>query len=318
MSGAHSQSEQTRYERQMVLPEVGAQGQSRIAAASVLVVGAGGLGCPVLQYLCAAGVGHLLIVDPDRIELTNLHRQPLYTTRECGQLKAIAARGALLEANPEISVEAICERLTPANAPGWVAQADIIVDAADSFAVTYTLSDECQRAGKPLVSASVIGLTGYAGVFCGGAPSYRAVFPDVPSQVGSCAESGVLGTAPGLLGVFQAQLVLSWLLRLEPSVLGRMLTVDLRQLRFSGFAFTAAPEPAAAIPFIAPTDVRESDRVIDVRKESVDALKPSVGTQQPPPRIVLCCRSGLRAWRAAKQLQAKGYHNLALLALGDA
>ena len=169
-----------RYSRQTILPEVGAAGQARLHDARVLVIGAGGLGCAVLQYLCAAGVGRLVIVDHDRVEESNLHRQPTYRMSDVGLLKAPAARTALLDSNPEIQIEAVSERLTPANAAHLVAAADLIVDAADSFAVTYMLSDECHRQPKALVSASVLGFTGYVGAFCGGAPSYRAVFPEMP------------------------------------------------------------------------------------------------------------------------------------------
>ena len=192
-----------RYARQMVLPEVGAEGQARLGAATVLVAGAGGLGCPVLEYLCAAGVGRLLIVDHDRVDESNLHRQPLYRMSDLGQPKARAAAAAMSLLNPQVAAEGAVERLTPLNARGWVSRADVIVDAADSLALTYILSDECQRQGKPLVSASVLGLSGYVGAFCGGAPSYRAVFPEMPRQAGSCAQSGVLGTAVGVMGTLQ-------------------------------------------------------------------------------------------------------------------
>src|SRR5438874_3194040 len=184
-----------RYARQTVLGEVGAAGQQRLASSSVLVVGAGGLGCPVLQYLAGAGVGRIVIVDHDSVEETNLHRQPLYAMPDIGKPKAETARAALLRFNPQIAVEAVVERLTPQNAAHLVARADVIVDAADSFAVTYMLSDACHATAKPLVSASVIGLTGYVGVFCGGGPSYRAVFPEVSIDGGTCATVGVLGTA---------------------------------------------------------------------------------------------------------------------------
>jgi len=135
-----------RYARQSVLAEVGAVGQARLAAARVLVVGAGGLGCAVLAYLAAAGVGRLVIVDHDRVEESNLHRQPLYRMSDLGQGKAQAARAALLALNPTLHIETRAERLSAANAAALVAAADVAVDAADSFAVTYVLSDACQQA----------------------------------------------------------------------------------------------------------------------------------------------------------------------------
>jgi sulfur-carrier protein adenylyltransferase/sulfurtransferase len=322
-----------RYSRQAVLPEVGAAGQARLRGASVMVVGAGGLGSAVLQYLCAAGVGRIVIVDHDRVEESNLHRQPIYRMSDVGALKAQAAGEALLGANPEVRVEAVCERLTPANAARLVEAVALVVDAADSFAVTYILSDECQRARKPLISASVLGLSGYAGGFCGGAPSYRAVFPEMPRQAGSCATAGVLGTAVGVMGTLQAHMVLSLLLELQPAVLGQLVTVDFRTLRFGGFSFAGAREPdGMVLPFIAADQVDGTDLVIDLRslaeapvspiaaalRIDVDAMEGSAGRELPPaPRIVLCCRTGVRAWRAARALQRHGRENLALVAFGE-
>ncbi|MDE2051399.1 MAG: HesA/MoeB/ThiF family protein [Gammaproteobacteria bacterium] len=321
-----------RYARQTVLPEVGAAGQARLAAATVLVAGAGGLGCAVLQYLCAAGVGRLLIVDHDRVEESNLHRQPLYRMSDLGEPKARAAAAAMRELNPQVTVEEAVERLTPANAASWVSRADLIIDAADSLALTYILSDECLRQEKPLVSASVLGLSGYAGAFCGGAPSYRAVFPEMPRQAGSCAQSGVLGTAVGVIGTLQAHLALAILLDLTPTALGRLVTVDFRTLRFSGFSFASAPEPSGpALRFIDAKDVGAADLVIDLRSLTEAPVSPFPGALRlgvedieragvadaSAARVVLCCRSGIRAWRAAQALRRTGHADLALIALGD-
>jgi sulfur-carrier protein adenylyltransferase/sulfurtransferase len=322
-----------RYSRQTILPEVGAEGQARLRAASVLVIGAGGLGSAVLQYLCAAGIGRLIIVDHDRVEESNLHRQPIYRMSDVGSLKAQAARDALLSANPEVRIEAVCERLTPANVQRLVAGVDVVVDAADSFAVTYVVSDECLRVKTPLISASVLGLSGYVGAFCGRAPSYRAVFPEMPRQAGSCATAGVLGTAVGVMGTLEAHMVLSLLLDLQPGVLGQLVTVDFRTMRFGGFSFGGAAEPAgAAIPFIAADQVDNTDLVIDLRtlteapvspiaaalRIEVDAVEGIAGERLPrAPRVVLCCRTGVRAWRAARALQRRGHTNVALIAFGD-
>jgi sulfur-carrier protein adenylyltransferase/sulfurtransferase len=330
-----------RYARQMVLPEIGPEGQARLARAAVLVVGAGGLGCPVLQYLAAAGVGHLSIVDPDRVEESNLHRQPLYRMSDLGALKVEAARAALLALSPQLRITALPERLTPANAARCLERVDVVIDAADSFAVTYTLSDACLAAGKHLISASVLGWSGYVGVFCSTVPSYRAVFPELPERAGSCAQNGVLGSAVGVLGTLQAQLALSVLLGLAASVAGRLITVDLRNLHFGGFSFTAAAEPEASWSrFIDVSALAEDDIVVDLRDqleapvavcpralrrsaESFESSAHSDGASAASPaswprerRIVLCCRTGLRAWRAARALQSQGYRKLALIALG--
>ena len=318
-----------RYARQLALPEVGPEGQKRLEGATVLVVGAGGLGCAVLPYLCAAGVGRLIVVDHDVVDESNLHRQPLYRMDDVGQRKAEVAWATLASLNPYVAVKAVSERLTPANAPALVEAADVIVDAADSFAVTYILSDECARLSKPLVSASVIGLNGYAGVFCGNAPSYRAVFPDLPAQAGTCATNGVLGTAVGVMGTLQAQMVLSLLLDLQPSVAGRMTTVDFRALRFSGFSFLSAREEGEGFRFIARKDITSSDVTVELRGEEeapVPAFESSVRLApdsieslqvERGARVILCCRTGLRAWRAATRLRAAGHHNVALFAAGD-
>ena len=318
-----------RYARQMVLPEVGAAGQAALAAASVLVVGAGGLGCPVLQYLAGAGVGRLTIVDHDVVEETNLHRQPLYTMAAIGEPKAEAAATVLKRFNPTVEVSAVVARLTPQNVVTLVADADVVIDAADSFAVSYILSDACYAIAKPLVSASVIGMTGYVGAFCGGGPSYRAVFPEVSVDGGTCASVGVLGTAVAILGSLQAHLALHLLLDLQPSVLGRVITFDARRLAFGGFGFAGSPEPEASVPFIAPAAVLASDLVVDLRgpdeapepfaggrRLSVETVEKLIMRQPPSERVVLCCRSGQRALAAADRLRERGVVNLALVALG--
>jgi molybdopterin/thiamine biosynthesis adenylyltransferase len=293
----------------------------------VLVVGAGGLGCPVLQYLAGAGVGRLTVVDHDTVEESNLHRQPIYGMDDIGKPKAEAARDRLQRFNPGIAIDAIVARLTPQNAAELVAQADVIVDAADSFAVTYILSDACHAIAKPLVSASVIGLTGYVGAFCGGGPSYRAVFPEVSIDGGTCATVGVLGTAVATLGSLQAHLTLHLLLGLEPTVLGRVVTFDAQRLTFGGFGFDGSPEPEKVVPFIAPDEVTTDDLVVDLRGideapetfaggQRVDVtVIDTIGQLPHARRIVICCRSGQRALLAADRLRDRGL-DIALVALG--
>jgi sulfur-carrier protein adenylyltransferase/sulfurtransferase len=320
-----------RYSRQIVLPEVGVAGQAKLAAANALVIGAGGLGCPVLQYLSAAGVGRIVIVDPDRVEESNLHRQPLYRMSDLGREKARAAQAALRETNPGVIVEARVERLGPANVDRLIGEADLAIDAADSLAATYILSDGCHRAGKPLVSASALGLSGYVGAFCAGAPSYRAVFPEMPRQAGSCAEAGVLGTTVAVMGALQAHFALALLLGHEPSVLGQLVTIDLRNLRLGGFSFAGAPEPEEPVlAFISQTEVGGADVVVDLRSLGEAPVSPIAGALRigvepieraearfpAAPRIVLCCRTGVRAWRAARALQRQGHGNVALIAFG--
>lgn len=314
-----------RYVRQMQLPEIGAAGQAKLSASHVAVVGAGGLGSPVLQYLAGAGVGKISLFDPDVVEESNLHRQPLYGMPDIGRAKVLAAQGALQRLNPQVEVLAKAEALGPSNAPEIAAEADLVVDAADSFAASYILSDACLVAGTPLISASVLGQTGYVGGFCQGAPSLRAVFPDLPATGATCATAGVLGPVVGVIGALQAQIALRVLLGAQPG-LGQMITADLSALQFGGFSFLGSPEPEHSIPFIAKQMLHASDLIVDLRSESEtpkkicpDAVRLSeeaICTRdlEPGQRVVLCCQSGLRAWRVAQNLWARGDIDLALLA----
>lgn len=316
----------TRYARQMMLPEVGTAGQARLRAAHVVVVGAGGLGCPVLQYLAGAGVGRMTILDPDTIEESNLHRQPLYRMADQGRSKAKAASDALRALNPECRAEGCRAALTPDTAPDLVHGADVVIDAADSFAVSYILSDACRKAGTPLVSASALGQSGYVGAFCGGAPSLRAVFPDPPANAATCATAGVLGPVVGVVGALQAQLALKLLLDANSPVLGQMVTLDLANLQFGGFSFLEATEPAQPLEYLSRRMLSDSDMVIDLRSLSeaphdivpgalrLDETDAGSLPRQLDRRIVLGCTTGLRAWRLAASLQDRGHNRLALLA----
>lgn len=320
-----------RYARQMILPGVGADGQARLSGARILIVGAGGLGVPALLYLAAAGVGHITLVDPDVVAEHNLHRQPLYRMADIGRLKAVAAAEALAALNPEVEVVPVTDWFDPANAAALLEDCDIALDCADSFAVSYILSDACQAARLPLISASALGLQGYAGGFCGSAPSLRAVFPDLPERAASCATAGVLGPIVGMLGSMQAQMALSVLLGLKPSPLGQMTTLDCSGWRIGGFRFDSAVEPAGpALRFIAPSHIAQDDLAIDLRgieeapqPAAPHALRLTLDdiAERPLPasgqRVVMCCRTGLRAWRAARCMQARWPGEIVIAALGD-
>ena len=319
-----------RHQRQMQVPEIGPERQARLSSAHVLVVGAGGLGSTVLPVLAGAGVGTLTLLDHDVVELSNLHRQPLYKMDDLGKAKALCAKAALLAANPEIDIRAYNVALDAANAAQFVSEADLVIDAADSFAVTYILSDHCARLKKPLVSASVVGLGGYAGLFCGQGPSYRAVFPLFPETAQSCSEAGVLGSAVAIVGALEAHIALHFLLALSPPQ-NRLLSFDGLLMGFGGFDFSSAAEPLSSLPFVTRDDVMADDVVVDVRgldeapvspfANAIRVLPDDIGTLHaqldPAKRIVLCCRSGLRAGRAAQKLQSMGMKNLALVALGQ-
>ncbi|MFE3835881.1 ThiF family adenylyltransferase [Pseudogemmobacter sonorensis] len=321
----------SRYARQIVLPQIGPGGQARIRAAHALVVGAGGLGVPVVQYLAGAGLGRITLVDPDRVEETNLHRQPIYGAA-IGQPKALAAAAFATTLNPEVRVDPVVGWLTPENAPGLIAAADLVLDCADSFAASYTLSDLCLAARKPLISASVLGLSGHVGGFCGGAPSLRAVFPDLPGDLATCASAGVLGPVVGMFGTLQAQMALAVVTGQQPSPLGLLLRHDMAGFRSAGFRFDDAPEPEAPPHrFIARSALRAGDFLVDLR-DTAEAPRPAAPHAQrlrvedfgpagprpaPGQRAVLACRSGLRAWRAADRLRPHWPGEIVLLADTD-
>ncbi|MCG7520459.1 HesA/MoeB/ThiF family protein [Ruegeria sp. Ofav3-42] len=304
----------SRYARQMILPEVGERGQARLSEARVLVVGAGGLAAPVLPLLAGAGVGHLTIMDRDEIALSNLHRQTMFTERDCGHPKAETAAERCRAINSEISVSAEKQALTSVNAQKFVSDADIILDCADSYAVSYTLSDRCRGLDKPLISASVLGLSGYVGGFCGGAPSLRAVFPDAPDSGASCATAGVLGPVVGMIGAMQAQMALSLILGIEPSTLGQMVQFDARTLRSTSFRFDGASEPEQHFPFVSACQLTPDDLIVELRDqyEAPEPIHPDAhrvspqalkATQRTGRRLALCCATGLRAWRTAEELK---------------
>ena len=303
----------SRYARQTCLPGVGAEGQARIEAARVLVVGAGGLGASLLPLLAGAGIGYLRLFDPDVVEESNLHRQTLFRVSDIGRPKARVAAGALAALNPACRVSAEVARLDPAIARGEIPQVELVVDAADNFAVSYALSDLCLAQGKPLISASALGRRGYVGGFCGGAPSLRALFPDLPASAQTCATGGVMGPAVATLGALQAQMVLGVVLDQQPSPLGRAITLDLESWHVSGFRFDHAPEPQSALPaVIAPAEIGPKDLVVDLRR---DATVPR--TLPAGQRVVLVCSTGLRAWRAAKALIASGHCEVAIVGDGS-
>ena len=316
----------TRYARQICLPEIGPEGQARLAAARVLVVGAGGLGSAVLPLLAGAGLGVLRLFDGDRVAESNLHRQTLFRMADLGQPKAEVAARSLCALNPDCAVEPVVRYLDPVAARSEVAGADLVLDAADNFATSYALSDACQAAGVPMISASVLERRGYAGGFCAGAPSLRALFPDLPATAQTCASGGVMGPAVALLGALQAQMALSVLLGHRPSPLGQMVTVDLASWRMTGFRFDAAPEPENPGPaVIGQADLAEDDLVVDLRAPGEGsalpgAIRPDAGAlaalaPAPGQRVVFVCASGLRAWRAAQALAGRTGAPVAILAL---
>ena len=240
----------TRYDRQTRLPEIGPDGQDRLRKAQVLVAGAGGLAAPLLPLLAGAGIGRITVFDGDVVEAHNLHRQTLFRMTDIGTPKVSSAARELTALNPEGTVVARAEHLTPANARTAIEGVDLVIDAADRFTLTYLLSDLCHAAGLPMISASVLGRRGHVGGFCGAAPSYRAIFPDLPGGAQSCATAGVMGPAVAVMGSLQAQMAMAVLLGLKPSPLGLMMTVDLADWQVTRFRFDSAPEPTGRHPVL--------------------------------------------------------------------
>lgn len=242
---ALSPQELERYSRHLLLPEVGLEGQERLRASRVLVVGAGGLGSPVALYLAAAGVGHLGLVDFDRVDATNLQRQIIHGTKDVGRPKLDSARERIADVNPFVHVETHPTRLTSANAMELLAGYDVIVDGTDNFPTRYLVNDACVLLGKPNVYGSVFRFDGQVSVFdAARGPCYRCLYPEPPppGAVPSCAEGGVLGILPGIIGTLQSNETVKLLLGIGEPLLGRLLLLDALEMRFREVRFAKDPE----------------------------------------------------------------------------
>lgn len=228
-----------RYSRHLRLPEVGEAGQRKLQAASVAMVGAGGLGSPAAFYLAAAGVGRLLLADDDMVDRSNLQRQILHTEQRIGVSKVESARIALNALNPRVRVETFAERIGPDNVERLIGEADVVFDGADNFPVRYLLNDACVKLGKPLVYGAIHRFEGQVSVFDAGRhrgdkPCYRCLFPEPPppEAAPNCAEAGVLGVLPGVVGLIQATEVVKLILGLGESLAGRLMHFDALGMRF--------------------------------------------------------------------------------------
>ena len=226
-----------RYARQLVLPQVGPAGQSRLAEATVALVGAGGLGAPVSLYLAAAGVGRLRVIDDDRVERSNLHRQVIHADARTGMAKTDSARQSLNALNPTVTIDAHPTRLVADNVEALLGGCDVIVDGADNFPARYLINAASRRLGIPVVYGAVERFSGQASLFDPrdpDSPCYRCLFPEPPSaeDAPNCSEAGVLGVLPGLVGMIQATETLKLLLGIGEPLIGRLLTVDALGMRF--------------------------------------------------------------------------------------
>lgn len=339
--------DQQRYARHLLLPEVGLKGQQTLLGARVLVIGAGGLGCPALQYLAAAGVGTLDLVDFDRVDVTNLQRQVLYRTTDIGRLKVEAAAEALGQLNPDVRVVPHPVRLDASNALALFERADVVLDGTDDLATRYLISDAAELTGKPVVYGAILRFEGQVSVFnLDGGPSYRDLYPHPPAadSVPNCAEAGVLGVLPGVIGSLQATEVLKILLGIGPTLSGRLLVYDARSLRFHELALSRDPQrrPPTTLadtelrkPEAAPTLTRLTPdeanallasgwrpAVVDLRTEAERALSTSPHTTHHVPHrqlpgdlprdvdLLLFCKGGARSQIGARTLHDRGYSRL--------
>lgn len=341
---AHPRSNPTEYyARQMALPEVGPGGQARLRQASVLVVGAGGLGCSALQYLAAAGIGTLGICDDDHVDISNLHRQTLFAAREAGQPKVLRAAERLRALNPHITVQPHERRLDASTAQTLLPQYDLVLDCTDNFETKFLLNDACLRHALPLIQASIYQFEGQLFLMDPGAgtPCLRCVWPEMPAPncVRSCADAGVLGAVPGILGAMQAMEALKFLLRLDGQLRGEMLFFDLlswrtRKVRVARRAdcplcsstAVRCNTPPPQVEIHADLDdpaTQERYCIVDIRdrvESDEHLLNPVAHFRMPASsfdiaalpgdretRYLFCCARGLRSRYLALHLRELGY-----------
>jgi molybdopterin/thiamine biosynthesis adenylyltransferase/rhodanese-related sulfurtransferase len=342
-----NESERQRYARHLVLPEVGEAGQQKLKSASVLIVGAGGLGSPVSMYLAAAGVGRIGLADFDKVDVTNLHRQILYGTSNVGMPKLEAAGNRLRDLNPEITIETIESAITSENALEIFRRYDVIVDGTDNFPTRYLVNDACVLTGKPNVYGSIFRFDGQASVFYAReGPCYRCLYPEPPppNLVPSCAEGGVLGVLPGVIGTIQATETIKLITGLGEPLIGRLLLFDALRMEFRPLRLRKDPDCAICGEhptitqlidyegFCNPADIGEvtpaqlaklTDAVlIDVREPyewnqghldgatliPMGQLHRSLDSIPRDRDVILYCRSGSRSAHALEMLRGAGYH----------
>jgi sulfur-carrier protein adenylyltransferase/sulfurtransferase len=276
-----SDAELSRYHRHLTLPELGAAGQERLKGGRALVVGAGGLGSPAALYLAAAGVGTIGLVDGDRVELSNLQRQILFDSTAVGRFKTEAARERLLALNPDINVVAHTLVLRADNALEVMRGYDIVLDGTDRLGTRYVVNDACVLLGKPLVSAAIHRFEGHAMTYIPGCgPCYRCLFPSAEEGVvASCADAGVLGVLPGVLGAIQATEAIKILAGVGEPIVGRLLTYDALELRFTELPVSRRADCAVCGEHRTITELHEAEDVCDsaalgrVRRLSATALR---------------------------------------------
>lgn len=245
-----------RYDRQIKLQGFGIEAQQKLASAKVLVIGAGGLGCPVLQYLTAAGIGNISIADDDKVSLSNLHRQILYTTNDIGKLKTEAAFERLSLMNPEVQIDMISERVTTRNAVQILSDHTLIIDCSDNFPTRYLLDDACRILKKPLIFGAIYQYEGQVAIFNvqdkeGSATNYRNLFPQSPKpgDVPDCNDAGVLGVLPGIIGTIQATEAIKLITGIGEPLVNRLMTINVLDYQSAIFEIPAENLTSKNFPF---------------------------------------------------------------------
>ncbi|QEM10615.1 HesA/MoeB/ThiF family protein [Mucilaginibacter rubeus] len=327
-----------RYNRQMILPELGLHGQEKLKAARVLMIGAGGLGCPVLQYLAAAGAGTIGIVDDDVVDISNLHRQILYSAADIGQQKALIAKQKLNQLNPFIELITYTERVTAANAQQLISNFDVVIDGSDNFTTRYLVNDTCAVLGKPLVFGSIFKFEGQVSVFNHlGGPNYRDIFPEAPpeNEVPNCAEIGVIGVLPGIIGTYMANEAIKLICSIGELLSGKLLTLNALDNSICIFkiATAALQLPVnATLPIERNKDIKQVDAntvkqwltetpdeiyLVDVREDyefddeniggvniPLYELKEQANALPTGKKLVFICQTGQRSKIAAQQTRS--------------
>ena len=338
-----TEEEDIRYNRQIILPSWGVEAQEKVKASRVLVIGAGGLGCPVLSYLAAAGVGTICIMDFDVVEVGNLQRQVIYQTDDVGKNKALTASQKLKALNPLVKIVALEKGLDNSNALEIIANYDVIVDATDNFETRYLINDACVILNKPFVFASILGFEAQVSVFnYEDGATYRCLYPEppLPENAPNCNDNGVIGALAGTVGCIQANEVLKIISGVGDVLSGKLLVVDLLNNKFTKLDVTAIPENKeikslgdnnifcndvirfiskknfadkfSQIPHLA-IDVSDEHEFIPLEKDAVNIPLYEIEEhdfENNSLPIVLYCKSGLRSRQAALILSKKGMRNI--------
>ncbi len=330
-----------RYNRHIILPEIGLEGQQKLKQAKVLVIGAGGLGCPVLQYLTAAGVGTIEIVDFDKVDDSNLQRQVLYSTDDVGKPKAQIAKEKLGRQNPYINLIAHVTQLTASNALEIISLYDIVVDGSDNFATRYLVNDACVILNKILVFGSIFKFDGQVSVFnYKDGPTYRCLYPEPPAngEVPNCAEVGVIGVLPGIIGTLQANEVIKIIVEIGEVLSGKLLVLNALTMQFDTFGISAnvankkidklidydifcgSPPEISANELREKIKLKQDFQLLDVRELHEYEIK-NIGGKLIPlnelmanldklskeKELVVHCASGVRSKKAIAILKENGF-----------